>query len=556
MTVAPTSFLSGTRKRLRGAAELWTFYALTVLLAYGFTMFNLVLAGDDWDTLQANYQTDFNIAEGRWFDPIIRHLANNDNVAAPFTLGVLAIAYGVFAAACCVCLGLKRRESYLIFACVLVCFPFNAEPFVFKNMHLVFAFAMVLATISGLLIVRSYELLIGGQALKSGGLAAGAVTAFILSAAAYQTHALLAAALVLARSAGMLREPQGRSELLRSIALLLGLSAVIFGVGCLLYMESTQAASWLTGISLRTHGRYAIGDPFVKNWHELFSQVYHGLGFLAGTLFRTQHLFPLVTKLAFLLMTTALVGVMAFGSDKPRDPGQWRVTAAPNGIAKAAILLGVLALLFLAPLALGMLLRISQYRYNNLIGVAVPYAMVFALLFDTVRDQRWRNGVAAVTLAIAAIFIFEQNRASITTFLLNRRDLAVASQMIERITANPAFAPFAAKRQATILLYGYRLEPRTLPRPFSVDGLKPRSINDCGVFNCQWWRIAPALRLISAGSVTYRTDVWPALTSDIPRDEKAFLEQRIKEAHPWPAPDAVIFGTDVIVIMLKPAENP
>lgn len=168
MTVAPTSFLSGTRERLRGAAELWTFYALTVLLAYGFTMFNLVLAGDDWDTLQANYQTDFNIAEGRWFDPIIRHLANNDNVAAPFTLGVLAIAYGVFAAACCVCLGLKRRESYLIFACVLVCFPFNAEPFVFKNMHLVFAFAMVLATISGLLIVRSYELLIGGQALKSG----------------------------------------------------------------------------------------------------------------------------------------------------------------------------------------------------------------------------------------------------------------------------------------------------------------------------------------------------------------------------------------------------
>jgi len=40
----------------------------------------------------------------------------------------------------------------------------------------------------------------------------------------------------------------------------------------------------------------------------------------------------------------------------------------------------------LMPLILGMLLKVTLYRYNNLIGIALPHAMVYALLYETARD--------------------------------------------------------------------------------------------------------------------------------------------------------------------------
>jgi len=551
MILVPRSFLSGAPNRLRHASKLWTFYAVTVLLAYGFTMFNLILVGDDWSALQENYMNDWMISIGRWMDVIVWSLANDDNFAAPITLCVLSVVYLIFAVACCLCLGMKRPGSYLIFACTLICFPFNTEPFVFKDLHLNFALAILLATISGLLIVRGHELLISRQTLKAAALGAGATTALILSAATYQTLALFAVALVLARLVGILREPYENSQLFRWTAILLGFSSIIFGVGYLIYMESVWGASWLTGVPLNTRGSYAIVGSFVESWSELRRQVFGSLALLRDLFFQGQHLFPLTAKLVFLVMTAALTVAMASGFAKANYRDRARTTTIWDGIVRALILVSVVVLLFFTPLAPGMLRKVSGYRYNNLVGVAVPYAMVFALLFDIVRDPRLRRGIAVLIISIIAVFIFEQNRASITTFLLNRRDLAIANRMLERITANPAFAPFAAKGQATIVFYGEHLEDRILPRPFSADRFTLGAIDSCGIFNCQIVRAAPAFRLISEGGMTYHIGIWPAIPENTSTEEKQHLEQDIKKAHSWPAPDAVIFGTEVIVIMLQ-----
>jgi hypothetical protein len=51
--------------------------------------------------------------------------------------------------------------------------------------------------------------------------------------------------------------------------------------------------------------------------------------------------------------------------------------------------------------------------------------------------------------------------------------------------------------------------------------------------------------------MTYHIGIWPAIPENTSTEEKQHLEQDIKKAHPWPAPDAVIFGTEVIVIMLQ-----
>ena len=196
-----------------------------------------------------------------------------------------------------------------------------------------------------------------------------------------------------------------------------------------------------------------------------------------------------------------------------------------------------------------MVRKISAYRYNNLVGIDVPYAMVFALLFELAPDIRVRRGLAIVAVAVLAIFIFEQNRASLTTFLLNRRDLAIAGRMLDRITANPAFAPYAAKGQAVIVFYGAPFE--VSPRPFSADEYILGAIDSCGVFNCQIDRATQAFGFISTNNIRYQTGVWPDIPTNITTEEKQLLEQRIKAAHPWPAPDAVIFGTNVIVVKLS-----
>lgn len=183
--------------------------------------------------------------------------------------------------------------------------------------------------------------------------------------------------------------------------------------------------------------------------------------------------------------------------------------------------------------------------------------MVYALLYETARDVYWRRAVAGLAIVIVGIFAFEQNRAAATTFLLNRRDLSIASRMLERITANPAFAPFAAKGQATLVFYGNRLDDRVLSRPFAADQRKDlrhvsRSIVDCGVFNCQIGRAYHAFRLISESRMNYQSSVWPALPGNVTTEERQRLLARINSAHPWPAPDSVIFDSNVIVIMLQP----
>ena len=99
------------------------------------------------------------------------------------------------------------------------------------------------------------------------------------------------------------------------------------------------------------------------------------------------------------------------------------------------------------------------------------------------------------------------------------------------------------------MFYGEPFE--VLPRPFSADEYLLGAIDSCGVFNCQIGRAPQAFRLISTNNMRYRTTAWPNLPTNITAEERQLLEQRIKAAHPWPAPDAVIFGTNVIVVKLS-----
>jgi hypothetical protein len=554
------SFLNGAQDRMRPLPALFGIYASVVLLAYGFTMFNLTLAGDDWAALQyRGFRYDLMVSFGRWMNRIVWSLAEDNGFAPPFTLAFLCAAYLVVSIACCLCLGAGRRESYLIFACVLVCFPINAEPFSFKMLHLNFGIGLLLATASGLMIVRGHEFLFVRERTKAAVLGLGAAAAFMLAASVYQTLALFACAIVLLRVVGLLRERLETPTMLLRSAGLLSFAVAAFLIGGGLYWGVIHAVSRVTGIPLRTTGLYAVSGSFVESWAELRRQVGNGFSALSDLLFTEHPLFPLTVKITFLAATVLLAVIFALGWDKDDSQVERQEEQHWNGIARACVFLGVVLLLFLVPLALGMLRKVAAIRYNNLIGIALPHAMVYAILYDVARDIFWRRGVAILASIVIGIFVFEQNRAAVTTFLLNRRDLSIANRMLERITANPAFAPFAAKGQATIIFYGDRLNDRDLRRPFSagksgsrVGQNMIRPIVNCGVFDCQIERASNVFRLISESRMDYQVSIWPNLPRNVMEEEKQRLIDRIKAGHPWPAPDAVIFGTDIIVIILQP----
>ena len=552
----PTSFLDGARERLRTIPSLIGIYAGVVLLAYGFAMFNITLAGDDWHHLQyRGFQYDFAVSIGRWMVRIVWSLADDDSFAPPFTIAFLCAAYFVFSVACCLCLSITQRGGYLIFACALVCFPINAEAFSFKAAHLSDGLGLLLAMVSGLMVVRGHEFLFARDRIKAAVLVLGAAFAFMLAASLYQPLALFACSLVLIRVAGFVRERSETRTMLSRSASLFCFAAVAFGIGCVLYWGVIHAVSKVAGIPLLSEGPYAVTDSFVESWAALRHQMANGFMTINDLLFHQHFLFPLTVKLTFLAATSLLIIIFALDWDKNDNQIEERAEQYLDGIARGCVFFIVVILLFLAPLTLAMVRRIDLTRYTNLIGLGLPHVMAYALLYDMARDLFWRRGVAILASIVIGIFVFEQNRAAVTTYLLNRRDLHIANRMLERINANTEFAPFAAKKQATIVFYGNHLDDRELPRPFSVDqrgGYRvARPIVDCGVFNCQIGRAADLFRIISESLMEYAVSVWPNLPGNVTDDEKQRLTDRIKTSHPWPAPDAVIFGTHVIVVILQ-----
>lgn len=534
-------------------------YFVVVLVAYGFTMFNLTLASDEWLSLQ---QTEpfywLVIAQGRWLSKLIWQAADDISFAPAFTLAVLCVAYFLFALICCWCLGLKRKGAILIFTCVLICFPINSEPFSFKMAHLIFAAAIGFASLSGLAIVRGFEQLHKDRTFAAGFSGVLAAFFFMLSAALYQSLALFGCAIVLMKVVGILREKIALRPALSRIVVLLVFASATVVVGLVFYFISVRVASSITSVQLLEGSRYAVSNSLISTWGEFVSRAVQGFEVLYDLLFAGNTLFPKIAKITFLVAAAGLLLAFAVDWEEDGERANGRTENLHGRIVRAAILCTVIALLFLLPLILGMLQKFPLYRYNNLVGVALPHAMVYALLYETARDSYWRGAVTCLAILIIGIFAFEQNRSSVTGFLLNRRDFAIASRMLERISANTAFTPFASKGRAWIVFYGDHLDDRLLPRPFSVDHRREirhvsRTNVDCGVFNCQRMiRADYAFRLISETRMTYQTSVWPKLPLEVTPEEKQRLSDRIAAAHPWPAPDAVIFDTNVIVIVLQP----
>ena len=120
------------------------------VVAYGFSAFNLILAGDDWEVyLDPDRQETWVVRLGRWMQSLIWQLFAGNTFAPTFTLGVLVtglILGGVIAA---VTIGLTRTWANFLFIGLFVLSPLWVEQINFELNHLAIGIGVVLSCLAG-----------------------------------------------------------------------------------------------------------------------------------------------------------------------------------------------------------------------------------------------------------------------------------------------------------------------------------------------------------------------------------------------------------------------
>ena len=535
-------------ERLRAVLPWLWLYGLLIVAAYGAQMTHVILTGDDWEAVNTNqYQYDWLVSIGRWLSVLVYRASEDDRFAPSFTVMVLAGGYLVAALGLALCLGLRSVAAMLVLAGMLVTFPFNVEPFAFKLQHLNFALGLVLSTVAGLTAILAHEAWEDAKGPRAGLLLLGSGTAFALAASVYQPMFLFGCAAVMVRLLALV-DLSGKAAQARRW----GIGVVACGLtaaagGLLLYAVLVGLSSRLTGVPLMADGPYAVVNALVGTWQELWGGLTFGGMVLGALLVDHLHLFPQVLKGGFYLVA-AMVGLCYV-----------RRTGAKPWFLRLAVFALVLAGLMIAPMLLGMVTKLPYYRPNNLAALAIPYAVMFALLVEYAQGTRWRPYVQGLAVVAVGMCAFQQSRASAGAMLQNQRDLAVVNRMLERIAADAQFDRFLTGQPINIFI----AEPENWRpwsgwggRPFMVDDLPPvrghwngHSTLECGLFNCRPALMNEAFHLVGEGNVTYKIARWPYVPPTVSAEEKQVLQQKIAAAHPWPSPLSVIYGPTSIVVV-------
>jgi hypothetical protein len=523
--------------------------AWLLLITYGFQAFNLLLAGDDWVYIHfAGIHNAIAVRMGRWLRVLIWDMPSNNTFAPAFTLGVglFFLAFSSWLAAHFI--RMSTNWANFFFCALFLVFPIWAEPLSFKGLQVSYTLAVAFSVGYGAVALTiARRLATKGVANKPrllcSFLGAGMLTS--LGPSIHQGSMFFGAMIF---GLGLMNDWVNQASIinlrtvLRSYA-----STIVFVVmlGMVFYVGEVGLSTWLLGVE-PSHGgaHYSVVGGNIDSIDSLLRNVARMKRYLAVFLFHGQHLFPAFLKYLFLVALFFLILTLAVKGDQKSDK--------KGSVIRTASLFCILAVLFLVPWSLGIVRVSAPYRYNAIVGLAVLYAGVFAMLIEHGAPLVRSLAVFMATVLVVG-FAFQHNVAATLMYVNNLRDYAVTQQIVTRIQSHAEYSKLPSKERRLPVIFVGKLS-NLRGRPFTEfaaeSTLMGGSIVKCGVYTCQPYRFPEIARLIQSTDTVFvsRNWQWPVLREDL----KAKLRPLVHEAEVWPAESSVFpFENTFVVVFSK-----
>jgi hypothetical protein len=509
-------------------ALAWT--APVVLLAYGFAITNVTLAGDDWFAIFPSETQDshYALVAGRWLMPVVWAITGGGAFVPYFTfvIGlVLLVLAGLVAAATW---GFKRPRAVFSVVTLFVVSPLFTE-LTLKPGHISFPLAMLCAAGAGWLLLRWRGARLWRLTAATGLL--------VLALASYQPTALLFVVVVIGAevvSVSGARRWAWREAWWRWLEILV---VAVFSIG--VYLLSVRLAWWASGTDPgRALPAYSLGGGYPSSIAELADALSYGLRMTGRFWFGATTLYPVTLKVLSLGLVAAGLATSTWAVVRA-DHRSWAVGAARAGWM---ILLGVASAV--APFAVLFLREEPPLRASVFATVGLVVGFWAGLLLEG-EVGFWASGrsrlfassaAAALVLATALGCAFQINKGFFGLYLSNQRDLANANRMLSVMEQMPEFRRGTAVRVALVGQVRFYV----LAEPFSnaVPDVPGVSIVDCSGLACQN-RLVRMLNLIGAGEREF-------IRRSIPDDPT--IVEAVEAMPGWPEPGSIRFLDGIFVV--------
>ncbi len=523
--------------------------AVAAVAGYGFLAFTPNVVGDDWEVLTIG--RDFPLIPilllvGRYVLAGVVMLV--PVVDSPPTLSLMVGAAGLlgFGAVSAHLLGLGRdRPAFAAFVGVLMFCPLWAETMSFKVLRYVLPVGLALSAVLLRQYLVCWRLALAGRLRSREGAwhLAGAVLAVVATAGFYQTYIFFAGVLL---AGAMLLWCFRQADRPIGPGLLAGTGtylAITF-IGLVAYTLSLVAFFSLTGASTFETAQYDLRSN-VSSVTGLIANVPRTAEYVFQYLFRSQHLWPGWLKVPGWAATAAIVLALV---DRARSTGRPAVVVWPMVLLIAAVLM---------PWSLGLLRSTAPFRYNSLLPVTAVTALLFGAGIHCTAGRRARIALTVVTALTIAAFIHQHNLGQSATYWLNRRDLAVAQRMLQRIETHEQFDRLDPQT-VRVEVFG-RLDfpgpQEAFHGPEAPDPMSD-SILTMGVLTGQTGRLPRLFHVLGADRM-YVCPLAATRAGQIPPDRRSATREVLSAMPAWPAQGAIRFVADppnTIFIKLGPVD--
>ncbi len=527
-----------------GQATLYAYrwYLITLgfcaLAGYGFSAFNLTLAGDDWQNfIDGSTQYTWAVRIGRWGHRVVSEVTQDSMFAPSLTLTLFVVMLIVSGWIQATVMGLRERSTVFFFVALMLFHPIWSQEVNFKINHVSVGVALVLASIAAYVAHRAQVSLLLKRRVGLG-LALIGLSALLVSLAMSikQVYLFFTFGAVVFR---VINDALHRDEFASPVRILqrVGMMVAVMVLGLLLYVVEVDISQRVYGVEpLPADHNYALTGSLVSSPADLSFTLTRFAETFGAYYFQDTLLMPLFIKVVFWLAVAAL----AIFSVRQGNP-----------ITAALLVLAMIGLLVM-PWGIGILrLPANSYRFNALVPNSLIYAGMIALALHhlSARTGRWVLQVLAV--GVLVVFLHQQCSIALVTYSINQRDYAIMNRVLVAVEQHPNYPLLLQNEDVRVVTVGTLdfTSQRPFDHPRYGNTLMDRSVSLATVTKHQPHKTQHLITLLQAEDIQYAPNA--LRYENVPQARRAAYTPIVETMSVFPQPGSVEITPDGdLIIML------